>query len=149
MLKYVHTNIVARDWKKLARFYIEVFDCEPVPPERDLKGDWLDRLTALKNARIQGVHLRLPGYPNDGPTLEIFQYNQTIDSDIQPAVNRPGLAHLAFFVDDVEFYCRKLVEHGGSLLGEIVATTVEGVGVLTVAYAKDPEQNIVEIQNWR
>ena len=27
--KYTHTNLVARDWKKLARFYEEVFGCLP------------------------------------------------------------------------------------------------------------------------
>jgi catechol-2,3-dioxygenase len=26
---------------------------------------------------------------------------------------------------------------------------IEGVGVLTVVYAKDPEGNIVEIQSWK
>ena len=33
--KYVHTNLVAHDWKRLATFYIEVFGCKPKPPERD------------------------------------------------------------------------------------------------------------------
>ena len=28
MTKYAHTNIVCRDWRKLIRFYIEVFDCQ-------------------------------------------------------------------------------------------------------------------------
>ena len=26
-IKYVHTNIIARDWEAVARFYIEVFEC--------------------------------------------------------------------------------------------------------------------------
>jgi predicted enzyme related to lactoylglutathione lyase len=29
-MKYAHTNIIARDWEKLAQFYIDVFDCEIV-----------------------------------------------------------------------------------------------------------------------
>ena len=33
--RYVHTNLIARDWRELARFYVEVFGCELVPPERD------------------------------------------------------------------------------------------------------------------
>ena len=36
--KYVHTNLIARDWKRLIRFYIDVFGCEPKGPERDMSG---------------------------------------------------------------------------------------------------------------
>jgi len=31
--EYVHTNLIARDWERLVRFYSEVFGCEPKPPE--------------------------------------------------------------------------------------------------------------------
>jgi len=30
MTRYVHTNVVARDWRKLAGFYTRVFGCKPV-----------------------------------------------------------------------------------------------------------------------
>jgi predicted enzyme related to lactoylglutathione lyase len=69
--KYVHTNLIARDWKRLVRFYCEVFGCEPKGPERDMSGAWLDDVTSLRDAHLTGVHLRLPGYGDDGPTLEI------------------------------------------------------------------------------
>jgi catechol 2,3-dioxygenase-like lactoylglutathione lyase family enzyme len=77
--KYVHTNLIARDWKRLVRFYREVFGCEPKGPERDLSAAWLDRVNSVPNARLRGVHLRLPGYNDDGPTLEIFSYDQLIE----------------------------------------------------------------------
>jgi predicted enzyme related to lactoylglutathione lyase len=31
-MRYVHTNIVAEDWRRLADFYAKVFGCTPVPP---------------------------------------------------------------------------------------------------------------------
>ena len=46
------------------------------------------------------MHLRLPGYGDEGPTLEVFQYNRQMDPS-KPAANRPGFAHIAFAVDDV------------------------------------------------
>ncbi len=147
-VKFVHTNIIAKDWRKLAQFYINVFGCEPVYPERDLKGDWIDRVTNLKDVHIRGMHLRLPGYV-DGPTLEIFQYNHQIESNELPALNKTGFAHIAFQVDDVQFFYNKLLANGGSKLGELVEKDIEGVGVLTVVYARDPEGNIIEIQNWK
>lgn len=54
-VKFVHTNIIARDWRKLTQFYIDVFGCEPVPPERDHHGNWIDRVTGIKDVRIRGA----------------------------------------------------------------------------------------------
>ena len=98
--RYVHTNIVARDWRRLAAFYAQVLGCVPVPPERDLSGRWMDAATGIDGVHIRGAHLRLPGYGDDGPTLEIFSYDEE-EEGVTPAVNRPGLGHLAFAVDDV------------------------------------------------
>lgn len=61
-IRYVHTNIVAKDWRALADFYCRVFACEPVLPERNLQGEWLARLTGIEGVTIQGIHLRLPGF---------------------------------------------------------------------------------------
>ena len=45
--RYVHTNLIARDWRALARFYQEVLGCVPVPPERDLSGPDMDAGTGI------------------------------------------------------------------------------------------------------
>ncbi len=145
--KYVHTNLTGRDWRGLVRFYCDVFGCVPKPPERDLRGDWLDRLTALPHAHLTGLHLRLPGYDADGPTLEIFRYDQ-MTSGSPPVVNEPGFGHLAFLVDDVPAALAAVLTGGGSAVGEVVTTPVTGVGTLRVAYARDPEGNILELQHW-
>ncbi len=145
--KYAHTNIVARDWRRLARFYAGVFGCRPVGPERDLAGEWLDRLTGLPGAHIRGLHLSLPGFDN-GPTLEIFSYEPESPAGGQPQLNRQGLAHLAFQVDDVSGTLEKVLAAGGGQVGELVVNDYGALGVLTVVYARDPEGNIIEIQNW-
>ncbi len=59
--RYVHTNLVARDWRALAGFYRDVFGCVDVPPERDFSGPALEAGTGIPGARLHGVHLRLPG----------------------------------------------------------------------------------------
>ena len=61
-MRYVHTNLVAKDWKKLSQFYIDVFHCTPKPPERDYSGNWLDKALDIENCKLQGIHLILPGY---------------------------------------------------------------------------------------
>ena len=145
-VKYVHTNLIARDWKKLARFYSEVFGCEPVLPERDLSGEPIDRLTGISGAHIRGIHLRLPGYTN-GPTIEIFGYNSVADAG-KPLVNRPGFGHIAFSVPDVEDALEKVIRSGGHAYGGLVEFDVPGAGKIKVIYATDPEGNIIELQNW-
>lgn len=145
-MKYVHTNIIARDWKSLAQFYMDVFDCQIAPPERDLHGLWADQLSGIDNVRIRGVHLRLPGY-TDGPTLEIFQYEPAAPGENDPVVNRPGYSHLAFEVDSVEDVLDKLLQQGGKTVGQLIHNQV-GVGTLTAVYARDPEGNIIEIMHW-
>ncbi|MDC7127171.1 MAG: VOC family protein [Spirochaetales bacterium] len=145
--KFSHVNIISRNWKDLAGFYIKVFDCTPVLPERDLAGEWVDELTSLSDARIKGIHLSLPGYESNGPTLEIFEYNENI-SGSGKNINLEGFGHIAFAVDDVEAKLNQLLENGGSVLGKLIDADIDGVGNITVVYAKDPEGNIIEIQKW-
>ncbi|MBW2058530.1 MAG: VOC family protein [Deltaproteobacteria bacterium] len=145
---YVHTNLVAGDWRRLAAFYETVFGCRPVPPERDLSGRWLDRATGLAGARISGIHLRLPGHGENGPTLEIFQY-ASLAGRPATAPNAPGFSHVAFGVDDVAETARAVFDAGGRPVGELVSHEVSGIGLLTFQYVADPEGNIIEIQNWK
>jgi len=147
--KYAHTNIVSRDWKKLTDFYITVFDCKPVLPERDLSGDWLARATSLKNPHLRGMHLRLPGFGDNGPTLEVFQYDEMVEKSNPPYANRIGLGHLAFEVEDVNRTLELMLKKDGNRLGEVIVQEIKGVGEITFTYATDPEGNIIEIQSWK
>ncbi|KNZ40557.1 VOC family protein [Acetobacterium bakii] len=145
--KFTHTNIIAKDWKRLSQFYQEVFGCVPVPPERDMQGDWINRLTGLKGAHVRGEHLRLPGYEDKLPTLEIFSYDDWVDGGI-PQINRTGFGHIAFEVDDVDAVLNALLAAGGGQIGERIVADYPGNVVATFVYATDPEGNIVELQNW-
>jgi catechol 2,3-dioxygenase-like lactoylglutathione lyase family enzyme len=64
------------------------------------------------------------------------------------AVNRPGLGHLAFAVDDVEAACQAVLAARGGLVGRVVTLDVPGAGAVTFAYATDPEGNVIELQRW-
>jgi len=147
-IKFVHTNIIAKDWKKLAQFYIDVFGCEPVYPERNLKGEWIDQLTGIKNAQIRGIHLKLPGNV-DGPTLEIFEFAPEESGPDKAKINRQGFGHIAFLVEDIDCIIEKALDHGAKLYGSKVEKEIEKVGLLTAIYISDPEGNIVELQNWK
>ena len=145
--KYVHTNLIAEDWRTLAGFYEQVFGCLPIPPERDFQGEKLEAGTGIPGAHLRGVHLRLPGWGADGPTLEIFNYN-ILEPRSQTAVNRPGFGHIAFSVDDVAEAQKAVLQAGGCAMGEIVTLQVATGAKVTWCYVTDPEGNIIELQAW-
>jgi predicted enzyme related to lactoylglutathione lyase len=145
--RYVHTNLIARDWRSLARFYQDVFGCVPVPPERDYSGAELEAGSGMRGARLQGAHLRLPGHGLDGPTLELFHYSELAD-EVERAVNRPGFGHIAFSVASVRDAHDEVLARGGSALGEIVTLTTATGARVTWCYVRDPEGNVIELQSW-
>ena len=145
--RFVHVNIIARDWRPLVAFYRRVFGMEIVPPLRDYSGPDLEAGTGVVGAALEGAHLRLPGLGPDGATLEIYQYTPELDAQ-PPAVNRPGFGHIAFAVQDVAAARDAVLDDGGSSVGEVVTLqTVDGRRV-TFAYVADPEGNILELQSW-
>jgi catechol 2,3-dioxygenase-like lactoylglutathione lyase family enzyme len=145
--KYVHTNLIARDWRKLADFYIRILGCVPVPPERDLSGEVMEVGTGVQGAHLTGMHLRLPGWGENGPTLEVFTYNHLADEG-EKAVNRSGFGHLAFQVDDVKAARAIILAAGGAVVGEVVTTSITTGARVTWCYVTDPEGNILELQSW-
>lgn len=145
--RYVHTNLIARDWRALAAFYSALFGCSIVPPERDYSGPVLEAGTGVRGAALQGVHLRLPGYGADGPTLEIFSYSRLADGPA-PAVNRPGFAHIAFQVASVVDARQLVIDAGGRAVGDVVTLTTADGRHVTWCYVTDPEGNIIELQSW-
>ena len=147
MTRYVHTNIIAKDAEKLIAFYKKVFGCRSIGEKRDLTGAWLDKVTGLENAHIIGEHLVLPGYDEDHPTLEIFSYDQ-MEGDLTHKINQYGIAHLAFEVNSVSDALDKLLQSGGSSVGEVVSADYPEGRKATFVYAADIEGNIIELQSW-
>lgn len=147
MVRYVHTNIIAKDHNKLIDFYKNVFECKSIGEKRDLRGERLNKLTGIPDAHIVGEHLCLPGYNADHPTLEIFSYDE-MTLCATPQLNRCGIAHLAFEVDDVDKTLDELLKAGGSQIGEIVRTEYADGRKAVFVYAADCEGNIVELQSW-
>lgn len=143
-VKYVHTNLIAKDWQKIAQFYIDVFGCSRVGPPKMLSGPDVEAGTGVAKAVLSGVMLLLPGYTNDGPLLEIFSYPEFVTYS-SPEPNRLGFAHLAFDVDDVESAREEIIKAGGRDLGRIVTSDSPGGGSVTWCYFRDPEGNVIEL----
>lgn len=145
-IKYSHTNIISKDYKKLANFYVENLNCKFIN-DINFDGDWIDKMTMLKNVKIKGCQLSLPGY-DEGPTLEIFQYQ---DGDLNNIANKPntqGYGHIAFLVNEIENVLNKIINNGGKQVGDLIIKDF-GNKILKAVYLHDPENNIIELLNWK
>jgi predicted enzyme related to lactoylglutathione lyase len=146
-VRFGHVNVIAEDWRSLADFYTRVFGCELVPPERNYEGEDLSRGTDVVDAALRGVHLRLPGHGDSGPTIEIYEYRKSEPRSASVA-NRLGFAHIAFQVDDVSAAREAVLRAGGKRVGEIVTLITATGGQVTWCYVTDPESNMIELQAW-
>ena len=147
-MRFAHTNIISTDWKNLVDFYVKTFNCKIVPPIRRQSGSWLDKGTGVKNAKLEGAHLLLPGYGEYGPTLEIYQYENVVKMDnVFP--NTRGFGHIAFEVDSVEEVLKTIIQNGGETNGEVTKRDISGVGEITFVYGRDPEGNLIELKSWK
>ena len=145
--KYLHTSLTVNDIEKMKDFYIKVFGCVPVRDIQELTGDWIEKITAVKDGAIRYVHLRFPGHGDKGPELELIQYlNPTKKFEITPDTR--GFGHLSFSVSDVHEALNAVIKGGGGSVGEVVTVEVPERGLLTEVYATDPEGNIIELQSY-
>jgi predicted enzyme related to lactoylglutathione lyase len=142
-IKYVHTNIIAKDWEALANFYSKALNCKKQFPICNIEGTDVSVGTGVKNAKIKGMQLELPGFKENAPTLEIFQYGENKPKHTL-AANREGITHLAFHVDDIRKCINNIIKHGGKKVGELVAIQTDA-GTLELVYMADPENNIIEL----
>jgi catechol 2,3-dioxygenase-like lactoylglutathione lyase family enzyme len=145
--RFGHVNLIATDWVALADFYRRVFGCVDVPPERDYRGPILEAGTGVPGAALRGIHLRLPGLGPGGPTLEIYQYDLSLDH-LPTEINRPGFGHIAFQVPDVAAARAVILAEGCPAVGEVVTTETADGRHVTWTYVTDPEGNILELQSW-
>ena len=52
-MKYIHTNLTVENLDRISEFYPKVFGCIPVRSPDDLDGQWVEDITAVKNAAIK------------------------------------------------------------------------------------------------
>jgi catechol 2,3-dioxygenase-like lactoylglutathione lyase family enzyme len=119
----------------------------PRPTRAGLPGSNPGGGNGRSRSGLRGVHLRLPGHGDEGPTLEIYAYDRE-EPALQPAANRPGWGHIAFAVDDVAGAQEEVLAAGGSAIGEVVTVEPADGRRVTWCYVTDPEGNIVELQAW-
>ncbi len=141
-MKLKHVNLTARCANRLAAFYQDAFGFAERRPPKRLSGEHISRGNGLQNSDICVIWLSINN--DDVPFLEIMEYRNTINRQ-KPEVNEPGYGHLALEVRNLSESVENVLRFGGSLQGEITNFGTSEVPLLIV-YVRDPEGNILELE---
>jgi catechol 2,3-dioxygenase-like lactoylglutathione lyase family enzyme len=135
---FVHIGLVVEDLDEMVRF-LALLGLECGTPGV-FGGEWIDRIIGLEKATVEVVMARGPG---GGDVFEVvrFRWPTAGAEEPAPAVNRPGLRHVAFKVDDVRAVVERVREAGWETVGEIV----DYEGMFLLCYVRGPEGLIVEL----
>ena len=108
-----HFSYTVRDLDRSIDFYCRLIGMELIHRQRQ-SNPYTARLVAYEDADLDVAMLRIPNCPVDvsGHHLELVQYVHPAGAPIDTATNRPGVAHLAFAVDDIHAMYDRLAAEG-------------------------------------
>jgi len=143
ILGFAHAAIVVPDLSLATDFYCRMFGFT-----LHSRQDWADEPGIDKAIGLEASAARSVMLAGHNCYLELFEYSAPSPGEsVQsgrgdgPLAHDSGIRHLAFLVRDCRREYARLVELGGKVLGEPIASET---GKLVV-YARDPFGNLIEL----
>ena len=130
-----HTSLAVSDLDRAIDFYRRAFAYELLFEERGMAGQ-IARMTGIAGLTCDLAQLRSP---ISGHVLELIAFKGAAAGDPRPL--RPGAAHIAFYVDDLEAALSTVERLGAERLGEITQFD-EGRSV----YCREPAGSFFELE---
>ena len=134
-----HVAIHVHDMDRMIRFYHEAFGFEVVGEPFSWQDDeFIDRIVAVKQSAARGAMLRAGTC-----YIEMFQYSAPAPG-VTAALNPydKGYTHFCVDVTEIEYEFERLKKVGMSFSE---AAPID-VGHVKTIYGRDPEGNLIEIQ---
>lgn len=132
-----HTGMAVEDINESARFYRDCFGYEIIFEAHGMT----DLISSITGVAGLGGHLIQCQSPMSGHVLELIQFTNTPTSQIVDAPIRPGQAHNAFLVSDLDHAIDDVKRNGGRVLGQITEFS-EGRAV----YCKEASGSFIELE---
>ena len=134
--RWHHAGFAVEDLDAAIAFHRASFGFELIFEARGLT-DLIQQVTGASGLSADIAQL---ADPNGETVLELLQFRDVPD-DVDPVLPvRPGMAHAAFSVDDLDTALAAVLAEGGALLGSIT-TFAEGRGV----YCRTGVGTVVEL----
>ena len=145
-----HAGLTVSDLDRAVAFYTETFGLTVVD-EFAVGGDAFADAVDVAGASASFAHLAATDSPvgddpsdptaaGDGTRIELVEYAPAGDPTGATALNRPGAAHVALAVDDVESFHASLDADVETLSPP--RTTESGT---TISFVTDPDGHLVEV----
>ncbi len=138
-----HVAICTPDIDRLARFYIDVMGFEQVMSSSWRNRPIIDRMIGLTDSAARQVMLRA-----GNAYLELFQYESPVGTPADPDRNPASHGYTHFCVDvvDIDAEHERLSANGMSFHSSPPTPEELNGSKLRAIYARDPDGNIVELQ---
>ncbi len=121
------------------RFYREAFGFRDVH-ELEVKGEPSDTLLRIKGVALRAIYLE-----RDGTVIELLHFASPGSSgnpDTPRPLNRHGLTHLSFQVEDMETVLAEVARYGGRALDDTrIAVSAE----IAAVFCTDPDGTLIEL----
>jgi len=136
--RLTHIGLCVSDLDRSLRFYIDGLGFEEI-------GRMItDEPDSGKILEVDGAAVELVYLSRDGFRLELIDFRQpgVETPEARRPVNRVGLTHFAFRVDDLDAWCERIRGAGGTVLDHTASRFVTGNrGIMVV----DPDGTRVEL----
>ena len=136
--RLTHIGLCVEDIDRSLRFYVDGMGFEEVGRMTT------DEPDTAKILEVPGAAVDLVYLARDGFRIELIAFSAPgVDaSDGRRPVNRVGLTHLAFRVDDLDAWCERIRAAGGTVLEHTASRFVTGNrGIMAV----DPDSTRIEL----
>lgn len=138
-----HVAICTPNLDRLAAFYVDVIGFEQAMTTSWRNRPVVDRMIGLRNSAARQVMLQA-----GNAYLELFEYESpsgnSADPDRTPADQ--GYTHFCLDVTDIDAEYARLVANGMTFHSPPPTAEEIGSGKLRAIYGRDPDGNIVELQ---
>ncbi|MCS5657512.1 MAG: VOC family protein [Dehalococcoidia bacterium] len=141
MLKsFYHTGFVVKDLDASARFYSDVLGMQ-IGERFERQGEFVEQVLAFPGAHIDRAMLD----KGEGHKLELIQYLSPPSGPGGVERNDLGAAHLAFFVEDLDWFYAETSQKGLKYNNPPAGNhDANGNVSMKACYAQDPDGNWLE-----
>lgn len=136
-----HVNVVVSRMEHSLAFYTTLLGLVPVM-DRDLSGEWFERVTGLAGARARCVILDAA----DGSCrIELLEFRDGIPADTAAPPSTIGLRHVALRVNDLDARLDILRRRFGQEVEAVEVPSHIVKGGKRMCYIRDPDGALLEL----
>jgi glyoxylase I family protein len=139
VLHFSHTGICVSDLERSTAFYRDVLGFKQ-HHRLHFEGEPASTLLQIKDVELDVVYLE-----RDGTVIELLYFQDRVESldAIPREVNRLGLTHFSFNVDQIGQVCRDIEAAGGRILEQSQLGSFSDSNC--VVFVADPDGTLIEL----